>query len=161
MYISHIHVWLCYTYSFFIWLFRFFRCLSFYSFYSEHSLLFIQSILLFDSLQVFIKTLAGVSSGLSQEVFSGFQDSSQYYGRSQHCCSLGRLHPSRYFQVPQSLYQCFGDCTKSTNYNWYNRHFHVPQFFNSLARSRYLSLFSLSFNFTLRSAGTAKFSFYC
>ena len=29
-------------------------------------------------------------------------------------------------------------------------------FFNSLARSRYLSFFSLSFNFTLWSAGTAK-----
>ena len=25
--------------------------------------------------------------------------------------------------------QSFGDCTKSTNYNWYNRHFHVLQFF--------------------------------
>ena len=45
----------------------------------------------------------------------------------------------------------------STNYNWCNRQFHVPQFFfNSLARSRYLSLFSLNFNFTLWSAETAK-----
>ena len=26
------------------------------------------------------------------------------------------------------MYQSFGGCTKSTNYNWYNRHFHVPQF---------------------------------
>ena len=44
-----------------------------------------------------------------------------------------------------------------TNYNWYNRHFHVLQlFFNSPVRSRYLSLFSHSRNFTLRSAGTAK-----
>ena len=25
-------------------------------------------------------------------------------------------------------YQSFGDCTKSTNYNWYNRHFHVSKF---------------------------------
>ena len=48
------------------------------------------------------------------------------------------------------------DCIKSTNYNWCKHHFHVPQFFNSLARSRYLSLFSLSFNFTLWSAGSAK-----
>ena len=23
----------------------------------------------------------------------------------------------------------FGDCTKSANYNWYNHHFYVPQFF--------------------------------
>ena len=32
--------------------------------------------------------------------------------------------------ISKSLYQCFGDCTKNTNYNWYNRHFHVPQFFH-------------------------------
>ena len=35
-------------------------------------------------------------------------------------------------------------------------YFHVPQFFNSLSRSRYLSFFSLSFRFILWSAGTAK-----
>ena len=39
------------------------------------------------------------------------------------------LHPSTYFQVLLSFYQSFGDCTKSTNFNWYNCHFHVPQFF--------------------------------
>ena len=27
------------------------------------------------------------------------------------------------------LHQLFGDCTERANYNWYNRHFHVPQFF--------------------------------
>ena len=66
------------------------------------------------------------------------------------------LHSSSYFQVPQSLYQSFGDCTKSTNYNWYHHHFHIPQFFNSRARSRYLSFFAFSFNFILWSAGTEK-----
>ena len=35
------------------------------------------------------------------------------------------LHLYSYFQVFQSLYQPFGDCIKSTNYNWYHRHFHV------------------------------------
>ncbi len=41
--------------------------------------------------------------------------------------------------------------------NWYDCHLHVPQFFfNSLARSRYLSFFSLSFSFILWSTGTAK-----
>ena len=51
----------------------------------------------------------------------------------------------------------FGGCTKCTNYDWYHRHFHVPSFFfSSLARSRYLSFFSLSFIFILGSAGTAK-----
>ena len=44
-------------------------------------------------------------------------------------CSLDSLHPSCYFQVLQSLYQSFGDRTNSTNHNWYNHHFHVPQFF--------------------------------
>ena len=34
---------------------------------------------------------------------------------------------SHYFHVLWSLHQSFGDCTKSTNYNWYNRHFHVLQ----------------------------------
>ena len=34
--------------------------------------------------------------------------------------------------------------------------FMFPSFFNSLARSRYLSFFSYSFSFILRSAGTAK-----
>ena len=36
---------------------------------------------------------------------------------------------NRYFQVFLSLYQSFGDCTKNTNYNWYNRCFRVPQSF--------------------------------
>ena len=39
-------------------------------------------------------------------------------------------------------------------YNWYYRHFHVLQLFQ-LPRSKYLSLFSHSFNFTPWSAGTA------
>ena len=37
------------------------------------------------------------------------------------------LHTVVWFQ---SLYQSFGDCTKSNNYNWYHYHFHVPQFFS-------------------------------
>ena len=64
-----------------------------------------------------------------QQVSSSLQDFSQYSRRSQQCCSLDSLHPFCYFQVLQSLYQSFGDCTKNTNYNWYNRHFHVLQFF--------------------------------
>ena len=34
-----------------------------------------------------------------------------------------------YFQVLQSLYKSFGGCTECDNYNGYNRHFHVPHFF--------------------------------
>ena len=42
--------------------------------------------------------------------------------------SLDGLHTSSYFQVLQSLYQSFGDCTKRTNYNWYQRHLLGPLF---------------------------------
>ena len=45
------------------------------------------------------------------------------------CCNLDGLYSSLYFKVLQSLYQFFGCSTKSTNYNWYHRHFHVPKFF--------------------------------
>ena len=70
---------------------------------------------------------------------------SQYSGWFQLCYSLDGLNSSSYFQIFLSLYQSFGDCTQSPNYNLYHCHFHVPQFFNSLVRS----FFSLSFNFTL------------
>ena len=66
---------------------------------------------------------------------------SQYSIHSQQCCSLDGLRPLRYFQILQSLYQSIGGYTKRTNYTWYNCHFHIPWFFNSLANSRYLSLF--------------------
>ena len=45
------------------------------------------------------------------------------------------------------LLPMFGNCSDSTSYNWYHRHFHVPYF---------LVLFLLSFNFILRSVGTIK-----
>ena len=91
-----------------------------------------------------------------KQVFSNLQDSSQYSGPSQECFSLDGLHSSSYFQVLQSLYQSFADCTKSTNYNWNHRHFHFPRFFQFPSKVRVLNLFSLSFNFTRCSAGTAK-----
>ena len=54
----------------------------------------------------------------------------------------------------------FGDCTEYANYNWYYRHFHVPQFFfNSLASSTYLPLFSPLFSFTQWSVLFGRFSF--
>ena len=43
----------------------------------------------------------------------------------------------------------------STHYNWYNHHSRVPQLLQ-FSRSSYLSFFSLSFNFTLWSAGIGK-----
>ena len=38
-----------------------------------------------------------------QQVSSSLQDSSQYSGRSQQCCSLDGLHSSAKFQVLQAL----------------------------------------------------------
>ena len=38
-----------------------------------------------------------------QQVSSSLQDSSQYSGRSQYCCSLDGLHSSSYFQLLHSL----------------------------------------------------------
>ena len=77
------------------------------------------------------------------QVSSSLKDTSHYFDRSQQCCSLYSLHLSRYFRVFQSLYQSFGNCTKSTNYNWYNLHFHVPQFFQFHSKDKVL-LFALS-----------------
>ena len=62
-------------------------------------------------------------------VSSSVQDSSQYFGRSQQCCSLDDLHLSCYFQVLHSQYKSFCDCTKSSHDNKYHHHFHIPQFF--------------------------------
>ena len=44
----------------------------------------------------------------------------------------------------------------STNCNWYNRHFHVPQYFQFPSKVKVYSFFSLSFNFNLWSTGTEK-----
>ena len=64
-----------------------------------------------------------------QQVTPSLQNSTQYSGRSQICCSLVGLHSFSYFDVLQSLYQTFVDCTECTNYNWYHCRFHVPLLF--------------------------------
>ena len=46
--------------------------------------------------------------------------------RSQQYYSLDGLLSSSYFQILQFLYQSFGDCTKSTNYNWYFNYYLIP-----------------------------------
>ena len=61
-----------------------------------------------------------------QQVSSSLQESSQYSGDSQQCWNLDGLNSPSYFQLLQFLYQSFGNCTKSTNFNWYHRHFYVP-----------------------------------
>ena len=78
-------------------------------------------------IRLYVKFITGV---WMMQVSSSLQDSSQYSDRSWQCCSLGSLPPSPYFQLLQSLYQSFRDCTKSTNFYWYNRHFLVAFFFS-------------------------------
>ena len=51
--------------------------------------------------------------------------------------------------------ESFGDCTKSTNHNWYNCYFYVLCFFH-FPREVEVLIFSFSFNFILWSAETAK-----
>ena len=102
----------------------------FYSFFSSlqrSKYLYIIIIIICSFCQIFTPTLA---DNLSlrfkwQQVFSRLLVSSQYSGQSQQDSCLNGLHLSSYFQVLQSLYQSFDDCTTNTNYNWYNRHFHI------------------------------------
>ena len=54
---------------------------------------------------------------------------------------------------PRPCAQSFDDCTECANYILYS-------FFNSLERSWYLSLVSLSVSFTLSSAATANLNYY-
>ena len=80
-----------------------------------------------------------------QQVSSSLLDTSQYSGRSKKLYISDSLLPPRYFQVPHSWYQYFGDCTKSNNYNWYKRHFHDSQFFQSPSKVEVLKPLFASF----------------
>ena len=60
---------------------------------------------------------------------------------------MGSLNSFNYFQVLQPLYQSFADWTKSTNYNSYNRHFHVPQFFQFPSKIEVLIFLFVFFQF--------------
>ena len=53
-------------------------------------------------------------------VTASLQDSSQYSGWSQQCCSLDGLYSSFDFQFLQSFFQAFRDYYKCTNYNFPN-----------------------------------------
>ena len=72
--------------------------------------------------------------------------------KSQWYSSLDGLHSSLYFQDLQSLYQSFGDRSKSTNYNWYNRHFHVTSLsgpHSPPSRPKSFTFFYVSFIITI------------
>ena len=62
---------------------------------------------------------------------------------------------SPYFQVLHFLHHSFHDSTKSTDYNWYNRHVHVPQllFLSILIQGR-LYVLRFFFSFTQWSTGS-------
>ena len=66
---------------------------------------FVSSLILLLLLLEFITALAdGILLEFEwQQVSSSPQDSSQYSGRSQQCCSLDGLHSSSNFQILQSL----------------------------------------------------------
>ena len=51
------------------------------------------------------------------------------------------------------LFQVFGERSKFSNYDWYYRLPRVSQHFSSLAKSKYLVLFSLALVFSLWPAG--------
>ena len=125
-------------------------------------------LLLFTPLEFFISVLAdGFSLEFEwQQVSSSLQDSSQYSGHSQQCCHLDSLFPSTNFQVIQSSIILWLLCQKHQSQLAQSSLSCSTAFFNSLARSRYLSFFSHSFRFILWSAGTAKstllqFLFFC
>ena len=109
-------------------------------------------LLLFTPLKFFTSALA---DGLSlefewQQVSSSLQDSYQYSGCSQQCCNLDGLHSSSNFQIFQSLfYSPLVNVLSAPHTIGIILTFRFHSFFNSLASSRYLSFFSLSFSFIL------------
>ena len=122
------------------------RCLSlwwgfyyialFWAFFFSVSLIYFLNVffhlylLLSYSLGVFTLPWAGELSLESerQQVSLSLQESSQYSGRSQQCCSLDGLDFSTNFHF-LCPFQTFGDCSKCINYNWYNSPRHVPLIF--------------------------------
>ena len=101
-------------------------------------------------LEFFTPVLAdGLTLELERQlVSSSFHDYSQYSNRSLYYCSLNSLLSS-YFLVHLSLYQSFGDCTKSTNYNYRHFMFH-SFFFSSLTRSTYFSIITVIIIYSFR-----------
>ena len=91
--------------------------------------------------------LVGFHWSLSDSIVSsGHRDSFDYSCRSQQFCSLNGLNSSD-FHFFQSFFQAFGDRSKYTNYNWYHRHTHVPDFFQFSGKVQvYVPLYAF-FNF--------------
>ena len=79
-----------------------------------------------------------------QQVSLGLQDSSQDSGRSQQCCRVDGLYPSANLQVLQAFKNPLVIAHKARITIDIIVTFMFHSFLNSLARSRYLSFFSLS-----------------
>ena len=77
---------------------------------------------------------------------------SQYFDRSQQCCSLNGLDSSYDFRLFWSPFQPFWGPVRLQLVSLSPQMFH--SFLSSLARSKYLSLISISLIFTLWFVGT-------
>ena len=115
-------------------------------------------LLLFTPLEFFTSVFAdGFSLEFEwQQVSSSLPDSSHDSGRSQQCCHLDSLYPSPTSKSSRPFNNPLVIVPKAPITIGTIVTFMFHSFFNSLARSRYLSLFSHSFRFILLSAGTAK-----
>ena len=98
---------------------------------------------------------------------TGVFSDSKYSRSSQQCWSLNSPNSYSARQLFQSFFLYFGGRFKCTNHNWYQWQPHAPYFvlffFSSLERSKYFSIFSLSFIFTLewQNLLDGKFSTFC
>ena len=114
-------------------------------------------IIIFTPWEFFTSALAdGLSLESEWQVFSCLQDSSQYFGWSHQCYSLDGLHSSSIFKSSSPFTNLLLSVSRAPITIGINITFMFHNFFNSLARSKYLSFFSLSFISTLWSDGTVK-----
>ena len=90
------------------------------------------------------------------KVSSSLQDSSQNSGQSPQYCSLDGLHSSSCFHVHLPCINLWLTVPSAPITIGITVTFMSHNIFRSLAKSRYIPFFSLSFFFTLWSSGTAK-----
>ena len=120
--------------------------------------IYIYIIVIIYPLELFILLLADGFSLESkrQHVSSGLQDWSKNSGRSQQWCHLNSLYPSANFHSSWPFNNPLVIVPKAPVTIGTIVTFMFHSFFNSLARSRYLSFFFHSFRFIFWSARTAK-----
>ena len=84
----------------------------------------------FNFFESFFTAVGGLSLEFEWEkVYSGFMDSFKYSIRSKiKFCSWDVLESSDFHLLQFFFFQAFRVYSKWTNYNWYYRHTHIPQF---------------------------------